>query len=65
MIRGQSRSSQNPFERAAAFYYDANNHVVAEPTLRLADRAFARTDAMPANPSLFPLGAKSSPVAMA
>lgn len=54
MIRGRSRSSQSPFERAAAFYYDANNRVVAEPTLRLADRAFVRADATPANPSLFP-----------
>ena len=54
MIRGKSGSSQSPFERAAAFYYDANNHVVAEPALRLADRAFARSDSTPANPSLFP-----------
>jgi hypothetical protein len=54
MIRGRSRSLQNPFERAAAFYYGANNRVIAERTLRLADSVFARADATPANPSLYP-----------
>ena len=44
MIIGQSRSSQNPFERAPAFHYGA----------RLADRPYARADATPANPSLYP-----------
>lgn len=61
MVRGQRRSSRNPFERAASFYYDANDNVVAEPTLRLADRAFARPDATPANPFLFPTGSKGQP----